>query len=195
MRNNGFSLIELLTVMVLVGIMAGLGTVSFRGWIRKHELESQVKEVYTDLMDARITAMHRNRVHFVALAANSLRAYEDTNPAPNGDRILTLGADGPLCMWERRSGEPADSTCSGNGSLSYKNLKYSMTWNGSSTLGFNTRGLTNTPCTICVNYTTNPSIPTNAQYDCISLSSTRMHLGKLVNKAGGCTSGNCAETR
>lgn len=195
MKNNGFSLIELLTVMVLLGIVAGLGTVSFRGWVKKHELESQVKEVYTDLMNARITAMHHNRTHFVTLAPTRLQGYKDTSPAPNGDRLLTIGADGPLCMWERKSGEPADPTCPSSSALSFKNLKYSMNWNGSTTLIFNTRGLTNTPCTICINYTANPSIPRTAQYDCISLSSTRMSLGQLVNKTGGCTSGNCAEKK
>ena len=61
MKKNGFSLIELLVVMIILGIVASLGTVSFTGWVRKHDLESQVKEMYTDLMNARLTAMHQNR--------------------------------------------------------------------------------------------------------------------------------------
>ena len=75
--------------MIILGIVASLGTVSFTGWVRKHDLESQVKEMYTDLMNARLTAMHQNRARFITLSANQLRAYEDNDPAPSGDGMLT----------------------------------------------------------------------------------------------------------
>ncbi len=75
MKKDGFSLIELLVVVIILGIVASLGTVSFTGWIRKHDLESQVKEMYTDLMNARLTAMHQNRNHFISLSANQITAY------------------------------------------------------------------------------------------------------------------------
>jgi prepilin-type N-terminal cleavage/methylation domain-containing protein len=192
MKEDGFSLIELLVVIVILGIVAGLGTVSFRGWVSKHELESQVKEMYTDLMNARFTAMHQNKTHFVTLSANQLRAYEDTSPTPNGDGALTVGSDGPLCIWERKRGEPVDATCPSNSSLSFKNLKYPATWSdtASTELAFNVRGLYNslTPKTICVFSTHNPS------YDCIVVSQTRIIMGKLKNQNSGCNSGvsgNC----
>ena len=184
MKKDGFSLIELLVVMIILGILASLGTVSFTGWVRKHDLESQVKEMYTDLMSARLTAMHQNRNHFITLSANQLRAYEDTNPA-NGDGILTLGSDGPLCMWERKRDDPADATCPGNASLSFKNLKFPAAWSNTTTLEFNARGLSNTNNTICVFSSYNPS------YDCIVVSATRIRMGKLLNQSGGCNSGNC----
>jgi prepilin-type N-terminal cleavage/methylation domain-containing protein len=185
MKRDGFSLIELLVVMVILGIVASLGTVSFTGWVRKHDLESQVKEMYTDLMSARLTAMHQNKTHFITLSANQLRAYEDTSPAPNGDGALTVGSDGSLCMWERKRGEPADATCPGNGSLSFKNLKFPTAWSGTTTLEFNARGLSNTNKTVCVLSTYNPS------YDCIVVSATRIRMGKLLNQSGGCNSVNC----
>jgi prepilin-type N-terminal cleavage/methylation domain-containing protein len=184
MKKDGFSLIELLVVMIILGIVASLGTVSFTGWVRKHDLESQVKETYTDLMNARLTAMHQNRTRFITLSTNQLRAYEDNDPAPGGDGALTIGSDNSLCMWERKRDDPADATCPGNGSLSYKNLKFPASWSGSATLEFNARGLSNTNNTICVFSTHNPS------YDCIVISATRIRMGKLINQSG-CNSGNC----
>ena len=185
MKKDGFSLIELLVVMIILGVIATLGTVSFSGWVRKHNLESQVREMYTDLMSARLTAMHQNRTHFITLSANQLRAYEDTDPAPNGNGTLTLGSDNPLCLWERKRGDPVDATCPTSSSLSYKNLTFPAIWNGAATLEFNARGLSNSDKSICVFSTYNPS------YDCIVVSSTRIRMGKLLSQSGGCNSGNC----
>jgi prepilin-type N-terminal cleavage/methylation domain-containing protein len=184
MKKDGFSLIELLVVVIILGIVASLGTVSFTGWIRKHDLESQVKEMYTDLMNARLTAMHQNKAHFISLSANQITASEDTDGDGTGD--------GPLCMWERKRDDPADASCPGNASLSFKNLKFPAVWSdiSTTTLEFNPRGLYNTPIakTICVFSTYNPS------YDCIIVSQTRISMGKLNNQNGGCNSGasgNC----
>ena len=188
MKKDGFSLIELLVVMIILGIAASWGTVSFRGWIRKHDLESQVKEMYTDLMNARLTAMHQNRAHFISLSANQITASEDTD----GDGA----GDSPLCIWNRNRGDPADASCPGNGSLSYKNLKFPVAWSvpSSDVLGFNPRGLFFIPTipteltkTICISSTDNPS----PSYDCIIVSQTRISMGKLINQSGGCNSGNC----
>jgi len=189
MKKDGFSLIELLVVMIITGILATLGTVSFTGWVRKHDIESQVREIYTDLMNARLTAMHQNRTHFITLSANQMRAYEDNDPAPNGDGSLTLGSDNPLCLWERKRDEVVDAACPFSGSLSYKNLRFPATWNGTATLEFNARGLSNSDKSICVFSTHNPS------YDCIVVSTTRIRMGKIINQGGGCNSGNCEQRK
>jgi type II secretion system protein H len=176
MRKDGFSLIELLVVMIILGIVASLGTVSFRGWIRKTDLESQVKEMYTDIMNARLTAMHRNTTHLISLSANQIRGSEDTNGDGAGDNAL--------CIWNRNKGDSADASCPNDKSLSYKNLTFPVAWSGTATLEFNARGLSTTNNTICVYSTFNPS------YDCIVVSSTRIRMGKLINQ-GGCSSANC----
>jgi prepilin-type N-terminal cleavage/methylation domain-containing protein len=177
MKRNGFSLIELLAVMVILGIVATLGTVSFTGWVRKHDLESQVKEMYTDLMNARLTAMHQNRSHFITLSANQIIGSQDSD----GDGA----ADASLCIWNRDRGDPVDASCSNDKSLSYKNLAFPATRSGTAVLEFNARGLSNTNNTVCVFSTYNPA------YDCIVISPTRIRMGKLTNQSGGCNSGNC----
>jgi prepilin-type N-terminal cleavage/methylation domain-containing protein len=177
MKKNGFSLIELLVVMLIFGIIASLGTVSFTGWVRKHNLESQVKEVYTDLMNARLTAMHQNTNHIISLSANQIRGLEDAD----GDGV----GDNPLCIWNRNKGDPIDGSCPNDKSLSYKNLVFTTNWSGTATLEFSARGLSNTNNTICVFSTYNPS------YDCIVISTTRIRMGKILDQSGGCNSANC----
>jgi hypothetical protein len=133
--------------------------------------------------------MHQNRTHFIKLEGNKLKAYEDTND--NGN--LEEGSDGHRCMWERKRDDPADASCPGNASLSFKDLKkFPIVWSdiSTTTLEFNPRGLYNTPIpkTICVFSTYNPS------YDCIIVSQTRINIGKLKNQIDGCNSGisgNC----
>jgi prepilin-type N-terminal cleavage/methylation domain-containing protein len=177
MKRDGFSLIELLVVMVILGILAALGTVSFRGWIRKNEVESQVKEMYTDIMNARLTAMHRNTTHLISLSANQISGSVDTN----GDGV----GDNALCIWNRNKGDAADASCPNDKSLSYKNLISPASWSGTNMLEFNSRGLSTTNNTICVFSAHNPS------YDCIVVSSTRIRMGKLLNQSGGCNNANC----
>ncbi len=56
-------------------------------------METETKQLYTDLMEARGRAAQRYRVHFVRLAGNGYATYEDTDPAPDGNGILDIAAD------------------------------------------------------------------------------------------------------
>ena len=164
MKRNGYSLVEMLIVIAIIGILAGLATAGFVGWVKKYNTENQVKEMYADFMSTRIMAMSKNRTHFVNLSANQYTIYDDTSPSPNGDGTLTIGSDTQV--------------------LFPKDLKYPVAWNGGSQIGFNPRGLAVTQKTVCVYSTANPS------YDCIVISQTRLIMGKLKTQ-GVCDSDNC----
>jgi prepilin-type N-terminal cleavage/methylation domain-containing protein len=191
MKRNGFSLIELIAVIGLMGILAAVGTASFRTWESKHQVEKQVKEMYADLNSIRIAAMHENRSHFLTGGANRVEAYRDTDPAPDGNGALTVGSDTPVCMWTRGFHDAEDANCPGGG-LSYKNLTYGSSWSGGgNTIQFTARGLATLDSlgTICVFSTVNPS------YDCIKISRTRIIMGKIINQGGACGEANCQEKR
>ena len=88
MRERGITLIELLIVVSIIGIlMVALGF-SYEGWMGNYRLESQTKELYIDLADARSSAMSHNRVHWVVLEDQQYTIVEDDNPGPDGDGIL-----------------------------------------------------------------------------------------------------------
>ena len=59
MKENGFTIVELCVVMVIAAILLALATLNFSAWSRKHNMEAQVKQMYTDMLSAKVDAMHR----------------------------------------------------------------------------------------------------------------------------------------
>src|SRR6266511_686232 len=101
MKDSGFSLLELLTVIVIISVLIAIAALNGREWMERYQVEGQIKEMYADLMNARVSAMQRNRVFFVTLAANQYTIYEDTYSAltpssSDGDSNPQTGNDRPV---------------------------------------------------------------------------------------------------
>lgn len=148
----GITLIELMIVISIIGILAVALGFSFQGWIGSYKVESQIKEFYSDLMNARVLAMQRNRSHFIVLNNNNYQVFEDTNE--NG--TYDAGTDVALASF-----------------ATPKTLQYPSLWNGTMTM--DRRGLISpNNTTISFNFGTN-----NPDYDCLFLLDTRIYMGKL----------------
>jgi len=87
-KNSGFTIIELLVVIGIIGTLLAIAGISGKTWLDKSRVEGQMNQMYVDLMNARVSAMQRGRMHFVTLAATQYTIYEDTNPGPDGDGDL-----------------------------------------------------------------------------------------------------------
>lgn len=79
MKQAGFTLVEMLIVIAIAGILMAIATMNFRQWTIKSNIESQTREMYADIMNARVQAMNRNRAHFLILSTSQYTIKDDTN--------------------------------------------------------------------------------------------------------------------
>jgi Tfp pilus assembly protein FimT len=149
----------MITIAIL-GILVVIAVSDFRGMNEKYKVEAETKQLYADLMDARGRAMQRNRMFFVRINGNDYQTYEDTFPAPDGDRALQQGAD-------TLAATVKVSHAIDTGNIASVPLNFNFNRNGiASVTGF-----------IRFSSTANPD------YDCITIKATRIKMGQY-NAAG-----------
>jgi len=83
---KGFTLIELMVVLVILAILIGTGIPNFRTWIQNNRIDSATRNLAGAFQLARSEAVSRQTVVTVSNGGNwgdGLSIYTDTNPAGN----------------------------------------------------------------------------------------------------------------
>lgn len=160
---GGFTLVEILITIAILGVLLLIGVSNLRGFNEKYKVEAETKQLFADLMDARGRAMQRNRASIVRINTNDYQTYEDTSPAPDGDGALqntdTLITDAKVSH-----------------AIATGNIVVPLSFN------FNRNGIASVAGFIRFSSTAQPD------YDCISIGATRIKMGQY-----NATGNTCAE--
>ena len=159
-RSAGFTLLEIMIVIAIVGIVVLIASSNFREMMEKYRVEDETKQMFADLMDARGRAMQRNRVFFVQITTYGYKTFEDTYPAPDGNNILEEGSDTQVA------------------SVTVKHQV--ATTGGLSYFRFNRNGIASMTGSIRF------SPPARADYDCITVNETRIKMGQYNATTNAC---------
>lgn len=91
--HKGFTLIELMIVLAIMGIIAAIAAPNLRGYMAQRRLNGAVQQVFGDLMSARQRAITENRNIGVVFSSNnhSYTIFSDTDndgSADGGETVL-----------------------------------------------------------------------------------------------------------
>lgn len=161
---KGFTLVEALIVVAIIGVMAMIAVPNFKRIAEAMRVEEETKRVYVDITGARSRAVITKRSAFVdfSAGANRVRTFEDTDPAPNGNGALSAAADHLLA----------------NNALTHSVDRAGL--GGATTITFDPDGVTT------ANGFFRLLSPVNADYDCVRVEPTRIRLGKYDSTADAC---------
>lgn len=94
MNRSGFTLVEILVVIGIIGLLLSIGTIQFSRYTIKYETESQTRKLYGDLLEIRSRALFEKKSRAISLAASSYSIYSSANTT--ADPVDTISLKRPI---------------------------------------------------------------------------------------------------
>jgi prepilin-type N-terminal cleavage/methylation domain-containing protein len=160
---SGFTLVELLLVVAVIGIISSIAIWNFAALNQKKTIESNINEIYSILLRARSTASNTNIPQLVVLTASQVQTGADAD----GNNVI----DGTPTIKNFNVFPTAAAPHAISSNVN------------PSRVTFDRRGLTNDNQTISITGYAPVIAPA---MDCIIISATRINIGKT-------TGGNCVQ--
>ena len=164
---EGYTLVEIAVTIAILGILVMLAISSFGELMEKYGVEAETKQLYADLMEARGRAMQRNRYHFVRITETGYATYEDSSPAPDGNRQYDAGSDNQVVSVTVKHGIATALAATGT----------------ADNVIFDRRGIA--AGTGYIRFSVASGSSAIPDYDCITILETRIRTGKYTSAGGG----------
>jgi type IV fimbrial biogenesis protein FimT len=165
-NSHGFTITELLVVVVIFAFLLSMATLQFNSWQVKSGIETQTRELLADLSDARLGAIQTKGSRTAILSATSaaFRSYTTNEPVTlaTGRLLFTKYFKHSIMKAQDNNGTFVSCGNIGFGSNVFTNYT----------------GFASTQ-TIVVQPT-----GTSAAIDCLVVSTTKINLGKYKNGTG-----------
>jgi len=157
MNRAGFSLLELVATLAIMGTLLAIVSLNFHSMQRKSQIESKTREIFNDLNEARLNSIYLKKSHRIVFQPNNY-------------------------VMKRYSSDNEDRTTGGT-DLYTKNSSYQISRaNGGSIadvfVEFDIRGFT--PSATGTSIYVNP-VKSGAMFDCIVISNARTNMGQGVD--------------
>jgi prepilin-type N-terminal cleavage/methylation domain-containing protein len=175
---TGVTLVELLVVISIVAILAVALGFNYSGWSARYKVESQVKQLYSDLVGARLRAMERGMTVFTDFTDSThYSVIEDTN----GNAVVDAAPTDALLTGYPKAVDYTLSASSVDNSTSPATVTSQAI--GSVVISFDRRGLLSCPTLFTLGTQTRGVISfastASPDYDCITVSQTIISMGQM----------------